>query len=327
MLFESLFSSSLLVSIIILTITSSLLILTTQRRLTDANLNKKWRLYPNSFFILIALIIIWSNNPVTHWLLLLPLVSFLFLLTYKSEKKLNYILGYYGPIDLSSYYTNQRVRRIEPSFTSTNNIPHTVEHSSQTQQYTDTTLSHDAFDLGGTIRNKLFSKKSAQTVLLTVFGLVFMIIVSIILISEPEVPEGQVETKNTPEKLITSATKYENKITLPDDFSLLTNQYSGIVINWPADLSDKDILWDINSGIGDKTCQNVTFNNGDEIRTLRVEIEDSEHYFAVFSPLDSAQIIKNIALRSNFSLCGYHFSLKGSQAVLSKNSYYAGLIN
>ena len=77
------------------------------------------------------------------------------------------------------------------------------------------------------------------------------------------------------------------------------------------------------SGSGDKSCQTISFNKGEAIRPIGVLVDNGSDYFASFSPLDSKELIQALAFRGNFSLCGYNFSLKGSQAVLGKNSQYA----
>lgn len=116
-------------------------------------------------------------------------------------------------------------------------------------------------------------------------------------------------------------------VSFPDDFSLMATDYNGLVISWQADTIENDQLWDIRTTNGEKSCQEITFNNGDKYRTVSVTVENQQEYFAHFSPLDTAQLVKAIALRGNFNLCNYQFSLKGSQAVLGKHFYYSELLS
>jgi len=187
--------------------------------------------------------------------------------------------------------------------------------------------SNAELDLGEVIREKLFYIKNPRMILITAVSFVAIAMFVTFLVSEPTSQLNQdIANELTPNPLA-PAVKRTNTVNLPDDFSLMINEFDGIVINWPAELSDKTVIWDIQSATGDKKCQNITFNNGDKIRTLKVIIEENDNYFAEFSPLDNSALIKSIAIRSNFSLCGYTFSLKGSQAILGKNTYYAEIIS
>ena len=115
-------------------------------------------------------------------------------------------------------------------------------------------------------------------------------------------------------------------VTLPDNFTVMLSEHKGIIINWQAEQSKESNYWTLETAQGDRSCVDLSFNNGDKVRTMSVLVEQGNEYFAQFSPLDTQQIIKNIAFRGSFSLCGYTFSLKGSQAALGKNKIYAELI-
>jgi len=121
-------------------------------------------------------------------------------------------------------------------------------------------------------------------------------------------------------------TERKNKITLPDDFSIMTTAFNGLIVHWQADNNNKEMLWDIRQATGDKNCQSIQFNSNDSYRTTMVLVENSNEYIAEFSPLDTENILKDIAIRSNFTLCGYSFSLKGSQVTLGKHNFYAEIL-
>ena len=110
---------------------------------------------------------------------------------------------------------------------------------------------------------------------------------------------------------------------MPDDFTLYLSEHNGLTISWNADDNDNTEIWSIYSALGDRSCKVIEFNNSDEIRTISVNVEATSDYFAIFSPLDTRSIIKSLALRGSFSLCGYSFSLKGSQSVLGKHPKYS----
>jgi len=327
-LFSTIFSSTF-TSLCLILLTGAILSLTTQRRLKDANLSKNWLHLPNAIFIFISLIVIIVDNSATYWLLLLSLATYSLLLTYRSIAQKNYIVGYSGPIDLSIYQkVSRRNQRIEPSLSLNTNKDmksNNVEIPSQ-QTFTANSSSDTEFDIGEAIREVLFRKKNSKLAFIFIISSVGIAMLVSFLLSEPTNENSKIVTNKPATNQLTSTQTRSNKITLADDFSLMSSEFDGIIINWPADTTTETEIWNINSAIGDKSCQKITFNNNDEIRTIRVIVEDGENYFALFSPLDSTKIIKNIALRSSFGLCGYKFSLKGSQAVLGKNSYYADII-
>ena len=160
----------------------------------------------------------------------------------------------------------------------------------------------------------------------TVIGLALIVSFVISLFSdEPEVLVS--EKQNIKHATDVDLTSRSHKITLPDNFSLLATDYNGIVINWQAETTEQQKLWDIKTTEGDDSCSVLQFNNGEQYRTLEVIVENGQQYFANFSPLDSHKVIKAVALRGNFSLCGYKFSLKGSQAVLGKHHYYSEMLS
>ena len=130
-----------------------------------------------------------------------------------------------------------------------------------------------------------------------------------------------------PKETITNQIIRLSEITLPDSFSLMLSEHQGLIIHWQADSTSATELWSLTSAKGETTCQNITFNKGDKIRTTSVIVENNTEYYANFSPLDTKALIHAIAFRGNFSLCDYKFSLKGSQAVLGKHNDYAEFID
>jgi hypothetical protein len=115
----------------------------------------------------------------------------------------------------------------------------------------------------------------------------------------------------------------QHLLAMPDKFNVYLSQYQGLIIHWQADNTNVSELWSQLSNQGDKSCRQITFNKGKAIRPLSVKVENSNNYFANFSPLDTGELIKALAFRGKFSLCGYNFSLKGSQALLGKHNQYA----
>lgn len=105
---------------------------------------------------------------------------------------------------------------------------------------------------------------------------------------------------------------------LPDGFSVALEQ-DVLIIRWLGERDKPQNLWSITTAKGDKSCSALVFNNGTEYRTITVDLLADSATEARFTPLDTASIITDLARRGSIGLCGYKFSLKGSQAVLEPN--------
>ena len=108
-----------------------------------------------------------------------------------------------------------------------------------------------------------------------------------------------------------------------NDYSLMLNEHNGLIIHWPSYDKNNPQLWSITSAKGEQSCEGLTFNDGQKIRTLSVSIEDDGDYYANFSPLDTAELVTGIADKNKFTLCGYDFSLKGTRAAISQSEIYS----
>lgn len=316
----------------------------------DANINHKWLLAPNLLFIVFALIIIFTQQSLNDYLLIISIISFSILLTYPSINKgkstsLQHILGYFGPVDLSEYrqtnhHSNRKNNRIEPSLagnTATNIQSRNVNNDEQTQfesydtSFSESTNEH-AIDIGEAIRLNWINNKKIQ------LGTVLLLLVTLITfssswifssVSESETPKITESVKKN--GVIQNVLERNHLLSMPDNFSLFITQHRGIIINWQADEVSTPLLWSQSSVKGDNSCKEISFNKGQPIRSLKVTVEGStaisngsyNNYFASFSPLDSQALIQALAFRGSFSLCGYEFSLKGSQAALGQNKQYA----
>ncbi|PHR82730.1 MAG: hypothetical protein COA59_13950 [Colwellia sp.] len=347
----SAFTGNIFISLTILALFTPILSFTSLRRLKDAKLNKNWLFVPNLLFILTALIIIFSEQNSSYYLLIIPALCLAVLLTYPSSIKknsvpLHYVLGYFGPVDMTEYQQmthqgKQTKFRIEPTLVGDNSISLNSKSLSNDEQAIwqnhETTSPYDKsehkIDLGEIIRLKLVNNRKAQLAIAIILTITLVSVFSswrMKSLPNDEPPQTSQESakliENTPNII-----KRMHPLAMPDDFSLFLSQYQGIIINWQADEVGTPLLWSQSSAQGEDSCQQISFNKGKPIRTLTVKVENSatvangvyNNYFASFSPLDSKTLIKALAFRGNFSLCGYNFSLKGSQAALGKNKEYA----
>ncbi|MGB1262927.1 MAG: hypothetical protein ACPG52_08465 [Cognaticolwellia sp.] len=322
-------------TIIALLFFSTISLATTQRRLNDAQLHKNWIFAPAGSFLIAGLIIIFIDHGASYWLLFVPLLLTLLLLTYAGKHQKYYILGYNGPVSLSDFQqtANSSARnkqRVEPTMHAVN-----ASHASSAQNNVYASASRDEHlhvgdrnqrsnhtDIGETIRLALFSHKNARLTIASICALLLLALLMSLLFSDTspaETPQAQSQD------VAQQVPQYSQKVTLADNFSLMRSANNNMVIQWQTDDSDNSEVWSLATAIGDRACENIAFFNGEKIRTYLVRTLDSD-YYAYFSPLDSQALIKNIAFKNKFSLCGFNFSLKGSQAALGKSPFYADFI-
>lgn len=343
----SAFVGDILISVVLLILFSVLIALTSLRRLHDAKLNKNWLLAPSLTFSLAALIIVFSEQNSSYYLLILPTLCSAILLTYPSLTNLDFILGYYGPVDMKEYQQDENQGkhakyRIEPiliSDTATNFENEVQSASLQANNSDRTSFSQNnesyskQVDIGELIRLKLLNNKKAQLVIASIVGLILISVAVSWLVNYSNTSNIGLKEEKTNRQIINPehSVSRTNLLAMPDNYTLYLSEHQGISINWQADkVSDKS-LWSQLTAQGDESCKEISFNKGEPIRTLSVIVESSDginnNYFADFSPLDSKVLIQALAFRGNFSLCGYKFSLKGSQAALGKNTQYAQWID
>lgn len=107
-------------------------------------------------------------------------------------------------------------------------------------------------------------------------------------------------------------------LALPDGFSVALED-DVLIVRWLGEQGKAQNLWSLATAKGDKTCSVLAFNNGTDYRPVTVDLQADSATEARFSPLDAQAIIVDLAHRGSISLCGYKFSLKGSQAMLEQN--------
>lgn len=330
------------VNIIALTLLSFVHGTATLRRLNDALLTKHWLLANTGVFVLVNLAIIIFATNIVYWLLLLSLSVSAILLTYpsKNQQEKSYIFGYWGPVDLSQYQAvmPQTNQRIEPTFANhaasdVNDHQAFAQNMTEQQLYQSTNgenkqaaISTNQSDLGETIRNVLFNNNNAKITLISVIVIVLlaMVISGLLSLTTASKPDEANEPVIAP---IKPAITRLHPVTLPDNFTVLLSDFDGLIIHWQADETDITQLWTIERAQGDTSCQQITFNDNSKFRTTSVLVEQTSDYYAQFSPLDTKLILQALAFRGSFELCGYKFSLKGSQAALGKNAPYADYID
>lgn len=326
MILSAAVSPSLIAGLLVLLASTAISALSIIRRLNDARLKKNWMPIATGLFFLCGAIIVFSNIGATYWLLLLPLGCIGILMTYPSQNNTRYILGYSGPVDLSHYQESpiHQRQRIEPSV-SGESIPNDPMYNRLSTAAVESNQQSNAPDIGEQIREDLFSHKNG---VITITSVIAIVIIGFIISSATSITPINTELVDSIESTKPSVQPTLERlypIEFTDGFKLMISQHSGLHISWQADITDKAELWQQISATGDSSCRVIRFNNKAEIRTIAVIVEEGENYFAQFSPLDTEQLLKHLAHRGSFSLCGYDFSLKGSQALLGKNAPYNNL--
>lgn len=315
-------------NIILLFIVSFLSTASILRRLNDAQLKKSWSMMAASLFFISGIIIILTQSNYAYWLLLMPFSCVLLLLYYPSKRKRSYVMGYHGPVDLSQYQVEivQHSHRIEPSIIGDALIPENYiapqTKSDLNQDSTHAKVADIASHITSFIQNN-------RKIVFSIFSVLFLSFVIMMLMTDKTHHEENTnEAEEEPVALTSAVTSKFSKlypIEFSDGFSLMINQYSGLLIYWQAENSSLTTIWNQETAEGDKTCTAIVFNNNTSIRTTNVNIENKKDYYAQFSPLDTQTLLKELADRGSFNLCGYTFSLKGSQALLSQNAPYNNL--
>jgi uncharacterized membrane protein YhaH (DUF805 family) len=337
---SAIFVDYLIINFLCLIMFTIVLICGTKRRLHDAKLNKNWQLVPGILLLLTGALILMIENSSSYYFLILPALSTSLLLTYPSKNKrthYNYILGYYGPVDLTIYTqeattTGTQNQRIEPTIM-TNDINEQSYTSEAAFEQCTTNTNHQAdttqADIGELIRLKFINNRKLQLSVIISVALIFIAVLFNSLfssLSQSYNATNDVSKEQNLENLIVLAARAQ-LLPMPDNFNLYLSSHQGIIIHWQADQVVNGELWSQLTAKGEKSCQSIKFNKGDPFRPLSVIVENGSEYFASFSPLDSAELAQALAFRSKFYLCGYSFSLTGSQAILGKNAHYAPFLD
>ncbi|WP_144212150.1 hypothetical protein [Shewanella donghaensis] len=158
-------------------------------------------------------------------------------------------------------------------------------------------------------------------------GVIFVVgiviyLVSLLFNSTEDTEPVAVETAPIEQPLTSNETA---RVKLPDGFWLILQQ-DILVVRWMGDEGDAQPIWRLDTAKGDKSCAELIFNDGSKIRPVTVDLMADSGTEAKFSPLDNKKLINNVAMRGSFKLCGYNFSLKGSQATLSSEPAFERFI-
>ncbi|BDY04873.1 hypothetical protein F0521_19140 [Ferrimonas sp. YFM] len=139
-------------------------------------------------------------------------------------------------------------------------------------------------------------------------------------------PEPQVVEAEKPAQVAPERPRAEAILKMPDSYWLWMTK-GALTIRWQGDETAAGQVWDFAKAEGDASCAELVFNDDSAYRPYSVEVEADSYFMANFSPLDTEIIIKQLARRGSFTLCGYDFSLKGSTKALKSQSYFEWYLN
>ena len=330
-----LLEQSIIVGILLSILFSATHALSTLRRAKNAGTNAKW-IWIGTLSLFTAMVTLIITAPDLFYpVSFLPIVFALPLFLQTSKTNHNFIWGYTGPIDLSQYQQQySTVDRIEPKFAGaiSDSIDEQILHSQQSvnsdsnSHLNNTQTSINYREHLATWVSWLKSRIKLVSIVLTLLIITLATVMMFTKTQTMTPPEN--EHSYSKQEVVAHSTNSErlHQVDMPDNFSIYTNEHKGIYIHWQADEVENKLLWSQSTTLGDNSCQAIAFNNGNTFRTLEVSVEKRDNYFAYFSPLDTQKLLQSIALKARFKLCGYEFSLKGSQSALGKVPHYAQFI-
>ena len=250
--------------------------------------------------------------------------------------------GYSGPL----VATRPSRRRVEPTLASAGEVSldsfdgagheqfepaHSAESSFEPKRSHDAAMKADA-NLNGSLTEMLaviasgISKAMSRLFALVkhypkAAGITFAAAMAILIVLSMFLPNSEkVEVTAEQDAPTESQTVVNNAIktaVMPDGFNVLL-EGDVLLLSWLGERGEPGLIWSLATAKGDESCQNLTFNNDAQYRPIEVRLTATTATVARFSPLDTRAILNDIAMRGSLKLCGYQFSLKGSQAALAK---------
>ena len=334
-------SQAPVILVLLLIIASPILATSSMRRIHDAGFATPFAAIPLVIFWINLFGLTYIEHP-ARWVL----VIFAFFTTMitgtisnaRVRRNKHYQKGYNGPIDL---VVKEEIvlakERIEP----------TIAGQKVTESYTEDLLSSKSEPLDqsdqsydrNTLEEPLAevhsehweqklgqwlteNKKVAVIAILSLSIVTFLILS---LLSNEEIEEQPVAIEEKESEFVKQRL---NKIEMPDQFWIMLDQNDALTIAWEGDfktesqLGENNSYWSAATGKGDKDCVDLEFALGEKFRSLDVTVKNGGDYYADFSPVDSQMIIRSIADKDRFKLCGYEFTLKGTRSLLRKNDKY-----
>jgi len=340
LLLSSVMSQAPVILLLLLIVTSPIIATSSMRRIHDAGFATPLAAIPLVIFWLNLFGLSYIDHP-ARWVLII----FAFFTTIvvgtisnanaRSRRNKHYQMGYNGPIEL---VVKEDIilhkERIEP----------TIAGKKVTESYTEDLLSsqsvHPEQSYDTKIHEEALAKDQsdhweqklgqwlAENKKIAAIAIISLSIVTFLILSLSSNNEIEEKPIVIEEKEPEFVKQRLNKIEMPDQFWVMLDQNDALTIAWEGDfktksqLGENDSYWSAATGKGDKDCVDLDFALGEKLRSLNVTVKNGGDYYADFSPVDSQLIIRSIADKDRFKLCGYEFTLKGTRSLLRKNDKY-----
>lgn len=323
--------------VLLLIVSTPILLATSFRRVHDGGLATPLAAIPVVTFWLVSIGIVYISHGSAWALMILAVLVTLGFTTLSQpgkRRQYTYTLGYSGPvlIEDKGERVSDNFQRIEPTI---------AGHHAESKDSIEIETTNDEFDLishsvppGSHASNErqdngweqAFQKwviENKKSVALTSAILVILMFVIILWphsdIEEEPRKEEQTQKSSAPKQRIA-------KVEMPDSFWIMLDENDALTVAWQGDIKSDGEVWSALTAKGDQSCVEISFNRQLKYRAMKVEVKNGGDYYADFSPVDTAAIVESIARRSSFKLCGYEFSLKGTQAKLMTNSKYRKIL-
>lgn len=320
----------------LLIVTTPILLASSIRRLHDASFMTLLAVIPVTIFWINVFALTYIDHSTKWTLLLVGIISTLVISTISNIRvrhEHQYQLGYHGPVNSNESNHKNNFDRVEPTLAT--NVFESLKQSDLEDHLLDSnpnkkskipSQNKDSLSETNHTFKEQFTHWFKLNKNLSLAGLAISLLLVIIILFNPNDVDDEdliKLEKNTQQQSAENISKKRlHKLEMPDSFWLMLDQNNALTIGWEGDFKKDGSYWSSTTGIGDKTCTELHFSLGDNIRTIEVTIKASEDYYADFSPVDTKLIIKSIADKDRFKLCGYEFVLKGTRSLLRKHEFY-----
>lgn len=248
-----------------------------------------------------------------------------------------YHFGYHGPIDLSTIQNHKdSLYRVEPTIAGSEVLPPNDDlFAADKMPENKKIIEQTRFESGATHftwelkLGKLIQSHPKQSLGIVISTFLSISIVIFLLSgSEPKTENGEeTSSEQTAMPSVNDQRDRLNKLAFDDNFWIMHDENDAITIAWEGDTHPDGFYWSAKTGKGDKTCVDLHFSLGEDLRSLDVIVKNNGDYYANFSPVDTKSIVKSIADKDRFKLCGYEFVLKGTRVKLRKNAKYRSYLD
>ncbi|QSX33939.1 hypothetical protein JYB87_01395 [Shewanella avicenniae] len=238
----------------------------------------------------------------------------------------HYVQGYCGPVAL---VTAKSIQRVEPTIGGASTV--VIDDDTNVSGFNQAHVSVDIDPAGDDSVAQLQQNLQAlgqwlMRYRIAALGSVLLLLVlsSIVgwWLSREDAPATQLPEQPS----VTAETQVAREVVkMPDNFSLML-EGDKLILQWLGDTDQQGQMWQLAIAAGDKRCAEIVFNDGSRYRPMQVDVVANGAVEASFSPLDTTAIVNDVAMRGSFTLCGYEFGLKGSQAALQSNASFSRLL-